>query len=123
MAIKGVRNFYYMTNKLEEAKKFYIEALGFELDYEQPGWTALKMGGVQVGLHPTEDIIHKVPGKAYGPQGGGCLTLRSDNISEDRKRLEKFGAKILGENDESWGHLLTFEDLDGNILNLMNPKY
>ena len=123
MTITGVRNFYYMTNNLEEAKKFYIEALGFELDYEQPGWTALKMNGIQVGLHPTEDMVHKVPSDGYGPQGGGCLTLNSDNIPEDRKKLEEFGAKILGENDESWGHLLTFEDPDGNVLNLMNPKY
>ena len=123
MAIKGIRSFHYMTSKLEEAKRFYIEALGFELDYEQPGWTALKMDGVQVGLHPTERTVYKIPGDAHGSYGGGCLTLSSDNIPEDRKKLERFGAKILGEENKPYGHLLTFEDLDGNVLKLMNSKY
>ena len=58
MAIKGIRSFHYMTNKLDEAKKFYINGLGFELDYEEPGWTALKMGGVQVGLRPRRKPYH-----------------------------------------------------------------
>ena len=123
MTIKGIRSFHYMTNKLEEAKKFYIEALGFELDYEQPGWTTFKMDGVQVALHPEEQKIPEIPRDPHGAHAGGCLTLTSDNIPEDRKRLEKFGAKILGESDESWGHLLVFEDPDGNVLSLMNPKY
>ena len=95
-----------------------MEVLGFELDYEQPGWIAFKRGGVQVALHPIEQVIHKT--NFYQ---GGYLTLASDNIPEDRRRLEKFGAKILGESEEAWGHLLTFEDPDGNVLKLMNPKY
>ena len=123
MAIKGIRSFHYMTNKPEEAKQFYMEALGFKLDYEQPGWIAFRRDGVQVALHPEEQKIPEIPKDSHGAQAGGCLTLTSDNISEDRKMLEKFGAKILGEADESWGHMLTFEDLDGNILHLMNPKY
>lgn len=112
-----------MTNKPEEAKKVLYRGLGFELDYEQTGWIAFKMDGVQVALHPEEQKIPEISKDSHGAHAGGCLTLTSDNISEDRKRLEKFGAKILGEVDESWGHMLTFEDPDGNILHLMNPKY
>ena len=123
MAIKGIRSFHYMTNQPEEAKNFYMEALGFKLDYEQSGWIAFKMDEVQVALHPEEQKIPEIPKDSHGAHMGGCLKLTSDNISEDRKRLEKFGAKILGEADEPWGHMLTFEDLDGNILHLMNPKY
>lgn len=123
MAIKGIRSFHYMTNKLDVSRKFYIEALGFELDYEQPGWTALKMSGVQVALHPEDHEIPYIPRDSHGAHAGGCLTLSSDNIPEDRKRLEKFNAKILGESDQPWGHMLTFEDPDGNVLKLMHPKY
>jgi predicted enzyme related to lactoylglutathione lyase len=68
-----------------------------ELDYEQPGWT--------------------------WPQAGGVLTLVSDNIPEDRKRIEEAGAKVLGEADQPWGHMLTFEDFDSNVLILMHAKY
>ena len=123
MAIKGIRSFHYMTNKLEEVKKFYMEALGFELDYEQLGWTAFKMNGIQIALHPEEHKIPRISREPHGTHAGGCLTLTSNNISEDRKKLEGFGAKILRESDEIWGHVLVFEDLDGNVLNLMNPKY
>lgn len=123
MAIKGIRSFHYMTHKLPEAKKFYIEALGFELDYEQPGWTALKMSGVQVGLHPEESAVPYIDRDSHGAHAGGTLTLASDNIKEDRVRIEKFGVKILGEVDAPWGHMLTFEDPDGNVLKLMNAKY
>lgn len=123
MAIKGLRSFHFMTNKIEEAKKFYIEALGFSLDYEQPGWTALTMDGVQVALHPDGQPVPTIPRDDHGPHAGGCMTLTSDNIPEDRKMLEGFGAKILGETDAPWGHMLTFEDPDGNVHKLMNPKY
>ena len=123
MAITGVRSFHYSTNKLKEAKEFYINALGFKLDYEQPGWCALTMDGVQVALHPEESPIPEIPRDSHGPSAGGCLTLKSDNIPEDKKRLESMGAKILGDNDEPWGHMLVFEDLDKNVLILMNAKY
>lgn len=123
MAITGIRSFHYSTNQLDAAKKFYIEALGFELDYEQPGWCALKMGGVQVALHPEENPIPEVPRDSHGPQAGGCLTLKSDNIPEDKAMLQEHGAVILGDNDMPWGHMLVFEDLDKNVLILMNAKY
>jgi hypothetical protein len=54
---------------------------------------------------------------------GGTLTLSSNDVSGDRKILEEAGSKILGELDESWGHMLIFEDLDGNVLKLQNAKY
>jgi len=78
---------------------------------------------VQVALHPEEQEIHYIPRDSHGAHGGGCLTLSSDNIPADRKLLESHGAKILGEADEPWGHMPAFEDTDGNVLKLMNPKY
>ncbi len=51
------------------------------------------------------------------------LTLKSDNVPADRKVLEKHGAVILSEVDEQWGHMLVFEDPDGNVLKLMHPKH
>lgn len=32
-------------------------------------------------------------------------------------------ASLLGEQDEHWGHMLVFEDLDGNVLKLMHPQH
>ncbi len=123
MAITGIRSFHYNTNKPELAKNFYIKAFGFQLDYESPGWIALKMDGVQVALHPENTPVAKIPCDDHGAHAGGCLTLESNDIKADRIRLQSLGAEILAESDEPWGHMLTFKDLDGNFLKLMNPKY
>ena len=90
---------------------------------ENEFWIALDCHGVTVGLHPENNPIPQIPRDSNGAQAGATLTLRSDNIIEDRKKLEGFGAKILGEEDRHWGHMLVFEDLDGNVLKLMNPKH
>ena len=75
-----------------------------------------------MGLHPEERAIPHVPRASHGAHAGATLTLKSNNIAEDRKKIEAFGVKILGEADQPWGHVLVFEDLDGSVLKLMNPK-
>lgn len=120
--IKGIRSFHSPVTNVDRAVKFYAEALGMALDYQQPGWTAMKFQGLQIGLHP-EKNIHFIPRDSHGAKAGGCLTLISNNIPEDRKLLESKGAKILGEENRLYGHMLVFEDPDGNVLKLMNPKY
>ena len=120
--IKGIRSFHYPVTNLDRAVKFYTEALGMTLDYQQPGWTALKFQGFQIGLHPEKEI-YEIPRDSHGALAGGCLTLVSDDVPADRRLLESKGAKILGEENRPYGHILVFEDPDGNVLKLMNPKY
>ena len=47
-------------------------------------------------------MIPLVPPDSHGAHAGGTLTLKSDNIPDDRKKLEALGAKILGEDDQPW---------------------
>jgi hypothetical protein len=76
-----------------------------------------------IRLHWSEGTeIPISPRNSHGAHNGGTLTLSIDNISLDRKVIEDAGAKILGEMDESWGHMLIFEGLDGNVLKLQNAK-
>src|SRR4051794_20226432 len=121
--ITGVQDIYYSVTDTTRAVRFYTEALGLKLVNAGDYWVALDCHGVRVGLHPEGKPIPHVPRDSHGAHAGGTLTLKSDNIAEDRKRLEKFGAKILGEADQDWGHMLVFEDPDGNVLKLMRPKY
>jgi catechol 2,3-dioxygenase-like lactoylglutathione lyase family enzyme len=123
--IKGVQDIYYNVSDMKRSIAFYTEALQMKLKFEDDGWTSLDCGGVQIGLHPTEpgEEIVRVPRDSHGVHGQATLTLRSDNVSEDRKRIERSGGRILGEDDAPWGHMLVFEDPDGNVLKLMNPKY
>lgn len=123
--IKGIQDIYYNVSDMKKSIAFYTEVLQMKLKFENEGWTSLDCGGVQVGLHPTEpgEEIFKVPRDSHGVHGQATLTLKSDNVSKDRAKIEEFGCKILGENDAPWGHMLVFEDPDGNVLKLMNPKY
>jgi catechol 2,3-dioxygenase-like lactoylglutathione lyase family enzyme len=120
--IKGIRDFYYSVNDKDRAVRFYTQILGMSLVERSDYWIQLECGGVTIGLHPEDNPIPKIPRDAHGAHAGGTLTLHSDNVPEDKKRLEAGGAKILGENDAQWGHMLVFEDPDGNVLKLMNPK-
>lgn len=123
--ISGVQDIYYNVSNMKRSISFYTEALQMKLQFEDDGWTALDCGGVQIGLHPTEEgeVLVRVPRDSHGVHGQATLTLKSDNVPEDRKLIEQHGGKILGEDDAPWGHMLVFEDPDGNVLKLMRPKY
>jgi catechol 2,3-dioxygenase-like lactoylglutathione lyase family enzyme len=121
--ITGIQDVYYSVTDAKRAIQFYTEALGMKLLDESEHWIALNCHGIRIGLHPEDGEIAHVPRNSHGAQAGATLTLKSDNIPEDKKRIESFGVKILGEADEAWGHMLVFEDPDGNVLKLMRPKY
>ncbi len=122
--ITGIQDFHYNVKNIKKAVAFYTEALNMKVKFQEEGWTSLECGGhSHIGLHTVDHDIPKFARDSHGAYAGGTLTLKSNNISEDRKHLEKFGAKILGEDDAPWGHMLVFEDVDGNVLKLMKPKY
>jgi len=121
--ITGIQDIYYSVTDPKKAIRFYTKALGMKLITESEYWIALDCHGIRVGLHPEDKPIPFIPRDSHGAHAGATLTLKSDNIAEDKKRLETFGAKILGEADQPWGHILVFEDPDGNVLKLMHPKY
>lgn len=123
--IKGIQDIYYSVTDAQSSSQFYQEALQMKLLFQEEGWTALECAGIQIGLHPTDpgESVFQVPRDSHGAHGQATLTLKSDNIAEDRARIEKCGGKILGDVDAPWGHMLVFEDLDGNVLKLMKPKY
>lgn len=120
--IKGYKDFYYNVTDMNRAVRFYSEALGMTKIFGDEYWTAMKVGNLELGLHWSEgEPIPKTPRDSHGQHTGGTLTFHSDNITEDRKAIEKSGGRILGEARQPWGHMLVFEDLDGNVLKLMSP--
>lgn len=122
--IKGVHDFYYNVKDMKRAVKFYSEVLNMKVSYESEHWTSMDSEGVLIGLHWTDGAeVPRFPRDSHGAHCGGTLTLKSDDVKNDRKILEKAGAIILGEVDAPWGHMLIFEDLDGNVLKLQNAKY
>jgi predicted enzyme related to lactoylglutathione lyase len=120
--ITGIQDIYYSVTDVNKAKRFYTEVLDMKVLFEHEHWLALDCHGVKIGLHPEDGPIPYVPRDSHGAHAGATLTLKSDNVPSDRKRIEAFGCKILGEADQPWGHMLVFEDPDGNVLKLMKPK-
>lgn len=120
--ITAIQDIYYNITDRPRAIRFYTAALQMKLLSDTEYWVALDCHGTRIGLHP-ESKVHQVPRDAHGAHGQATLTLRSTNVPEDRKRIEDFGGKILGEADQPWGHMLVFEDPDGNVLKLMNPRH
>ncbi|MGE4132145.1 MAG: VOC family protein [Bdellovibrionales bacterium] len=122
--IKGYKDFYYNVTDMNRAVRFYTEALGMKKSYGHEHWTTMEVGNLQLGLHWTEgEKIPSTPRDSHGQHCGGTLTFHSDNISEDRRSIEAAGGKILGETNADWGHMLVFEDLDGNVMKLMKPNH
>ena len=77
-----------------------------------------KFGGVRIGLESTDGKhVPRVRG------AGATLTLKSTDIRADDAAFRAKGVKFLGENgDYDWGSVVEFEDSDGNVLKLMQPK-
>lgn len=118
--ITGYKDIYYNVKDMKKAVMFYQEALQMFVEVSDEYWTSLSVGNLSLGLHWTEGTdVPATVRNAHGQENGGTLTLSSDNIAEDRARIEKFGGKILGESNQPWGHMLVFEDIDGNVLKLM----
>lgn len=120
--ITGIVDVYYSITDVAKARRFYVDCLGLKVNFEHEHFIGLDCAGVQIGLHPEDNPIPRIPRDAHGAHAGGTVTFKSNNIKEDRARIESFGGKILGEADQPWGHMLVFEDPDGNVLKLMNPK-
>lgn len=118
--ITGYKDIYYNVKDMEKAVTFYQEALQMFKEAGDEYWTSMSVGNLSLGLHWTEgNAVPPTVRNSHGQENGGTLTLSSDNITEDRARIEKFGGKILSETNQPWGHILVFEDIDGNVLKLM----
>jgi predicted enzyme related to lactoylglutathione lyase len=120
--ITGVQDIYYSVTDVPRAKRFYTDCLGMKIKFEHEHWIALDCAGTPIGLHPEDQPVPHIPRDSHGAHAGATLTLKSNNVPEDRDLIISFGGKILGEADQPWGHMLVFEDPDGNVLKLMNPK-
>ena len=121
--IKGIQDFYYNVSDMNRAIQFYAEVFGMSKEHGHEFWTTMRLGSTRFGLPWTEgQQVPPTPRDSHGQHCGGTVTFESDDIESDRKKIEQAGGKILGETKQAWGHMLVFEDLDGNVLKLMNPK-
>lgn len=117
----------------DEAIRFYVDVLGFELVEDSPAmtnagqpkrWVVVRPPGAATGLllaradGPTQEA-------AVGNQFAGRvgLFLRVDDFEAAYERLSAHGAEFAGApRDEPYGRVVVFTDIAGNRWDLLGPR-
>jgi catechol 2,3-dioxygenase-like lactoylglutathione lyase family enzyme len=119
-----------LVNDYDEAIRFYVEKLDFELVEdtklnEQKRWVLVKPRGSGTCCL----LLAKAQGEKQrsfvGSQSGGrvFLFLETDDFGRDYHNLIKQEIRIVREpSDEEYGRVLVFEDLYGNKWDLIQYK-
>jgi catechol 2,3-dioxygenase-like lactoylglutathione lyase family enzyme len=126
------QHFAYITlvvRDYDEAIDFYTRVLGFALVEDKmmsptKRWVVVlppgKIGcGLLLAKAANEEQISRI-----GNQTGGrvFLFLHTQNFQADLENLQKHNVKIVrGPVDEPYGKVLVFEDLYGNLIDLIEP--
>jgi len=120
-----------LVKDFDEALKFYVETIGFvkrqDTKFEQEmRWTTVSPKD-QSDLELTfvlADTEEKQ--KALGKQAGDhvFMTLQTDDCKRDYQAMKERGIKFYGQpTEQMWGIEVVFEDLYGNIYDLVQRKY
>ena len=122
-----------IVDDYDEAIRFYVDALGFELVEDSPAetndgrpkrWVVVRPPGAATGL-----LLARADGerqeRAVGDQFAGRvgLFLRADDFDAALERLRAGGAELHGEpRDEPYGRVVVFSDVAGNRWDLLGPR-
>ena len=116
-AIQDIAGVVFWTDNLDEMVRFYQDVLGLSLHSHHGDFVAFELRpGVRLNL----GRHNQVHGKAQDPYRI-MVHLKVDDIHAVATRLKDQGAVFLRDPEqESWGGwVATFQDPDGNILQLL----
>lgn len=119
-----------LVKDYDEAIDFYVNKLNFELvedtkRSEVKRWVVIKPQGENSCSLLLAKAKNAEEEKHIGQQTGGrvFLFLHTDDIDRDNANLQKHQIKIVrGLSSEDFGRVLVFEDLYGNLWDLIEPK-
>jgi catechol 2,3-dioxygenase-like lactoylglutathione lyase family enzyme len=129
-----IEHFALIVTDYDEAIRFFVDILGFELVEDSPALTS-------VGGRPKRWVVVRPPGAttslllaqadgerqaaAVGEQFGGRvgLFLRVDDFAGSYARMRGAGLEFVGEpRDEPFGQVAVFLDVAGNRWDLLGPR-
>ncbi|MGY6742935.1 MAG: VOC family protein [Cecembia sp.] len=118
-----------VVNDYDEAIQFYTQKLQFDLVEdtqlsETKRWVVVKPKGEKGAALLLAKAATEEQKSRIGNQTGGrvFLFLHTDNFDRDYKNLIHHHIKIInGPREESYGKVLVFEDLYGNLWDLIEP--
>ncbi|CAN5825066.1 hypothetical protein BH23ACT11_BH23ACT11_24270 [soil metagenome] len=109
----GFANVWVPVQDISRAADFYEQALGLAQVKKDGNWVEYEADGVRIGLNGRE------PGGA-GVDGGPVLTFQpNDGLEAAIEALKDRGVEFpSGISEHDWGRVATFEDSEGNQLQL-----
>ena len=116
---QGLRTVIYGVTNIEEAKKWYSQALGFAPYFDEPFYIGFNVGGYELGLDPNASPVTK-------ENAGVVAYWGVENIEAEYQRLIALGANEHGAVREVGGGIQVATVLDpfGNIVGLIhNPHF
>jgi catechol 2,3-dioxygenase-like lactoylglutathione lyase family enzyme len=103
----------FLTRDIQQAKRFYTDVLGLEIESEGESDMELRCGQVTLDIFDPSSI-----GQPFAPSPAG-LALRVPDVDAARSELEARGVQFVGETIEtSVCRQAWFKDPDGNSLML-----
>jgi len=128
-----LEQFAVIVHDYDEAIRFFVDILGFELvedspsltnDGRQKRWVVVRPPGATTAL-----LLAKADGEhqqgAVGHQFAGRvgLFLRVDDFESSVERMRAAGVEFVGEpRQESYGWVVVFIDISGNRWDLLGPR-
>lgn len=108
--------FMVVVKDMDRSVKFYRDVLGLKVKSQEPEWTALDAGAVQIGLHAESEHLHVRPTEAAG------FGFDVDDIHKTIESLKAKGTHIImPPKQERFGWLSIFTDPDGYHIQLHQP--
>jgi len=119
-----------LVNDYDEAINFYVNKLNFELIEDTKlsdvkRWVLIKPKGQQDFSLLLAKAANKEQQSRIGNQTGGrvFLFLNTDDFERDYYNLLNQNIEIIREpKEETYGKVLVFKDLYGNLWDLIEPK-
>src|SRR5688572_22451306 len=116
----------------DDAIRFFVNALGFELVEDSPSttndgrpkrWVVVRPPGAQTGLLLAQaDGAEQVDAIGHQFAGRVGLFLRVDDFDAARRRMEEHGVEFASEpRDMPYGRVAVFVDVAGNRWDLLGP--
>ena len=121
-----------LVENYDDAIRFFVEALGFDLVEDSPAttndgrpkrWVVVRPPEAQTGLLLAEaDGERQVDAIGHQYAGRVGLFLRVDDFEAARRRMLDHGVEFVAEpRDEPYGRVAVFLDLSGNRWDLLGP--
>jgi catechol 2,3-dioxygenase-like lactoylglutathione lyase family enzyme len=120
-----------LVKDFDEALSFYVEKLGFVKSQDTKFWDDNRWVTVSPKNQTKPELTFVLADTeekkvAVGKQAGDhvFMTVETDDCRRDYLIMKEKGVKFYGEpTDQMWGVEVVFEDLYGNLYDLVQRKY